>query len=189
MVMRHEPRKTTLILLTGVAGSGKSTVARGLMDCLQAAYLDNNFIADAFFPDTRRGLEYRHLRPRIYRALYRITAENLKVGNSVLLDAPHVRQSRRVNWYRSMLSLVRDAGSELVIIRCVASEREIRKRLEARGEPRDRWKLENWETYLRSQPIVGALPHPHLDLMTEKPVEESVQDALHYILTGAARHV
>lgn len=178
--------RTTLVLLAGVAGSGKSTVARGLLDHLRAVYLDNNFIADAFFPDTRRGLEYRRLRPPLYRALYRITGENLSVGNSVLLDAPHIRQSRSAHWYRAMLSLTRGAASELVMIRCVASEREIRRRLEARGEPRDRWKLQNWETHVRSQPVAGALPHPHLDLWTERSAEETVREALRYILAGTA---
>jgi predicted kinase len=187
--MRQTLPRTTLVLLAGVAGSGKSTVARGLLDYLQAVYLDNNFIADAFFPDTRRSLEYRRLRPRMYRALYRITGENLSVGNSVLLDAPHIRQSQSALWYRAMVSLATDSASELVMIRCVASEREIRRRLEARGEPRDRWKLQNWEAHVRSQPVAGALPHPHLDLLTERSVEETVQEALQYILASRARTV
>ena len=186
-VKRQPPPRTTLVLLAGVAGSGKSTIARGLLDYLHAVYLDNNFIADAFFPNTRRGLEYRRLRPRMYRALYRITGENLSVGNSVLLDAPHVRQSRSALWYHSMLSLTRGAAAELVMIRCVASEPEIRRRLEARGVPRDRWKLQNWETHVRSQPVARALPHAHLNLLTERSIEETVQEALRYILTEAAR--
>jgi predicted kinase len=181
MTRRTLPR-STLVLLTGVAGSGKSTVARGLLQHLHAVYLDNNFIADAFFPDTRRGIEYRRMRPRLYRALYRITAENLRVGNSVLLDAPHIRQSRSTLWYRSVLALATDTASGLVMIRCVASEKEIRRRLEARGEPRDQWKLRNWETHVRSQPVAGPLPYPHLDLPTERFAEEAVQEALRYIL-------
>lgn len=178
--------RTTLVLLTGVAGSGKSTVARGLLDHLHAVYLDNNFVADSFFPDTRRGLEYRRVRGRLYRILYRIAGENLSVGNSVLLDAPHIRQSRSGIWYRSMLSLTKDAAADLVIMRCVASEREIRRRLHARGAVRDSWKLQNWEAHLRLQPIAGALPYPHLDLSTEGPTEEIVQEALHHILACAA---
>ena len=173
--------RSTLVLLTGVAGSGKTTVARGLLEHLQAVYLDNNFIADAFFPDTRRGKEYRRIRPRLYRALYRITAENLGVGNSVLLDAPHVRQSRSVVWHRTMRSLATDTASDLVIIRCVASESVIKRRLEVRGEPRDRWKLQYWETHVRLQPVAGPLPYPHLDLLTEQSPEEAVQAALNYI--------
>lgn len=179
--------RTTLVLLAGVAGSGKSTVARGLLEHLHAVYLDNNFIADAFFPDTRRGPEYRRLRPRMYRALYRITGENLSVGNSVLLDAPHIRQSRSTFWYHSMLSLTTGAAAGLVVIRCVASEREIKRRLEARGEPRDRWKLQNWETHVRSQPVARALPHAHLDLQTERSTEETMKEAISYILARAER--
>jgi hypothetical protein len=157
------------------------------MEHLHAVYLDNNFIADAFFPDTRRGLEYRRLRPHVYKALYRIAGENLSVGNSVLLDAPHIRQSRSALWYRSILALASDSGSELVMIRCVASEREIKRRLEARGEPRDRWKLRNWGAHVRSQPVAGDFPHPHLDLPTERCIEDTVREALGYILSRTAR--
>ncbi len=185
-VERLKLPRPTLVLLAGVAGSGKSSVARGLLEHLQAVYLDNNFIADAFFPDTRRGVDYRQFRPRLYRALYRIAGENLNVGNSVLLDAPHIRQSRSALWYRSMLLRTKEAAADLVMIRCVASEGEIRRRLESRGEARDRWKLQNWDAHVHSQPIRGTLPHPHLDLPTERPIEETVQEALSYILARAA---
>lgn len=173
--------RTFLVLLTGVAGAGKSTIARALLACLHAVYLDNNFIADAFFAEIRHGSEYLRIRPRLYKALYRITDENLRVGNSVILDAPHIRQARSQIWYSSMLSMTEEAGAKLLIIRCVAPEQVIKARLEARGEPRDKWKLEHWEAHLRSQPIAGHLPYPHLDLMTHRPVEQTVHESLQYI--------
>ncbi len=67
----------------GVAGSGKTTLAREILRRLWAVYLDNNHIVDAFFPHTRNGRAYQKLRPHFYQALYTIVEENLKRGNSV----------------------------------------------------------------------------------------------------------
>src|SRR5215813_4682614 len=52
-----------LILVMGVAGSGKTTLARRILRHISAVYLDNNHIADAFSPDRRNGSAYDRLRP------------------------------------------------------------------------------------------------------------------------------
>ncbi|MCB1602809.1 MAG: hypothetical protein KDI66_22530, partial [Xanthomonadales bacterium] len=64
--------RPTLILVMGVAGSGKTNVARSILERVNAVYLDNNFIADAFFPHTRSDAEYLKIRRNLYDALYRI---------------------------------------------------------------------------------------------------------------------
>jgi len=182
-VERHTLSRTSLVLIMGVAGSGKSTVAHGLLSHLNMVYLDNNFVADAFFPEVRHGLEYRRIRPRLYRALYRIAEENLRIGNSVLLDAPHIRQSRSEHWYRSMISLTEGVDAGFVILRCTAPVDVIRQRLELRNEPRDKRKLKEWADYVHAQPIAGPLPHRHHDLRTDRSIELTVREAVHYILT------
>jgi len=58
----------------------------------------------------------------------------------------------------------------------------LRERLEARGEERDRWKLENWRAFLAEQPPRTPIPFPHLDLDTEQPLKANVARAVSYIL-------
>ncbi|MCB0293292.1 MAG: hypothetical protein KDH97_23760, partial [Calditrichaeota bacterium] len=58
--------RPTLILVMGVAGSGKTNVARSILERVNAVYLDNNFIADAFFPHTRSDAEYLKIRRNLY---------------------------------------------------------------------------------------------------------------------------
>ncbi len=172
-----------LILIMGVAGSGKSELARAILDQVWAVYLDNNFLADAFSPESRTDERYLAVRENLYTALYRITEENLRIGNSVLLDAPHIKQVQDAEWCRHIQVLAEKAGAWMRAIRCYCSEQVLRRRLEARGEQRDRWKLENWQTFLAQEPSRAPIPFPHLELDTEQPLKGNVARAVSYILS------
>jgi predicted kinase len=105
----------------GVAGSGKTTFSKELLRHVAAVYLDNNHIVDAFFPHTRNGRHYESLRPAFYKALWTITEENLELGNSVLLDVPHVREVQRPEWRAFVRRLAARTGARLRVIRCLCS--------------------------------------------------------------------
>jgi predicted kinase len=165
----------------GVAGSGKSTLSREILHRISAVYLDNNHITDAFFPSTRNGVAYEKLRPRFYRVLYAITEENLKAGNSVLLDVPHVKEVQRREWRACIRRLVARTKAKLVVIRCLCSEKVLRTRIRSRGELRDKWKLKNWKMFMSEQPIEVPVPFPHLDIHTEKSLSKNVTAAIRYI--------
>ena len=168
----------------GVAGSGKSELARGILEQIWAVYLDNNFLADAFSPESRTDEQYLAIRENLYAALYRIMWENLRVGNSVLVDAPHIRQVQDPDWCRWIQCLAEEAGTPLCAIRCFCREELLRQRLAARGEPRDRWTLDHWEAFLKEQPPRAPIPFPHLELDTEQPLMENVARAVSYIVDG-----
>ena len=194
LAARHSPERTTtsrrrsiqapcLILLSGVAGSGKTTLARLILRQVKAVYLDNNHIADAFFPEARHGKRYEKMRPYFYQALYAIAEANLELGRSVLLDVPHVKEVQRPDWRRFMKRLARRTHAVLVLIRCACSQEVLHSRLIARGEKRDRWKLAHWNEFLGAQPIRVYVPEPHLELDTEKPPTQNARAAIRYIRT------
>ena len=170
-----------LILVMGVPASGKTRLSKELVKRLHCTYLDNNFIADAFYSETRVSNEYKRLRPSLYKALYRITEENLNLGNSVLLDVPHITHMQDVNWRRFLSNLVEKTRSSLKIIRCYCSESELRARIMERGEDRDNWKLNNWKEFLTNEPIMVDIPFPHIDIDTEQSMETIILRALKYI--------
>ncbi len=165
----------------GVAGSGKTTIAKGLLEKICACYLDNNFIVDAFFPDTRTDPEYVELRPRFYEILYRIAEENLLVGNSVLLDAPHIRQVQSADWHLFLEGLITRTASACALVRCYCSEDTLRDRLQRRGERRDNWKLSNWEAFLRQQPLRAPISLDHIEIDTDEPTDENIARAVRYV--------
>lgn len=165
----------------GVAGSGKSTLAKEILRRLWAVYLDNNQIVDSFFPDTRSGQNYEKLRPRFYQALYTIAEENLRVGNSVLLDVPHVKEIQDSRWRRFIKRLAARTKSRIVVIRCLCSEKILYSRIRSRNAKRDLVKLKQWKKFLTTQPIDVAIPFPHLDIDTEKSLSASTDAAVRYI--------
>jgi predicted kinase len=176
----------SLILIMGVAGSGKTTLAKEILRRLWAVYLDNNHLADGFFPETRSGKAYEQFRPHVYRALYAIAEANLKVGNTVLLDVPHVKEMQDARWRRFISSLAARAKAKLIVIRCFCSEKTLQARLRSRGEKRDRWKLAHWKEFLAQQPIQLSLPLPHLDIDTEKNSAANLRAVTRYILEQSA---
>jgi predicted kinase len=175
-----------LILVMGVAGSGKTTLAREILRRLWAVYLDNNHIADAFFPHARHGRAYDKLRPHFYRALYTIVEENLRRGNSILLDVPHVKEMQIREWRQFIRNLAARTKSKIIVIRCRCSETVLYSRLKARAENRDRWKLDHWKEFLTQQPIDSLLFFPHLDVDTERDSAANTRAAIRYILKHSA---
>jgi predicted kinase len=176
---------TSLVLLMGVAGTGKTTLARTLLKRLWAVYLDNNFVADAFFPDTRTDARYLEMRSNLYSVLYRVTQENLCVGNTVLLDVPHVKEMLDPAWRAWLQEFVTTNNAALRIIRCFTSEDVLHRRIRDRHEPRDEWKLKNWEEFLEREPLVSPIPFDHLDLNTSMgDIEEHAVRALEYLFPG-----
>ena len=167
----------------GVAGTGKSTLSREIVRRICAVYLDNNYIADSFFPNTRHGPAYDRFRPRFYRALYTIAEGNLKLGNSVLLDVPHIKQVQSAEWRDLIKRLAKRTNSKLVVIRCFCSEETLRARIALRNEHRDRWKLEHWRKFMSIEPINTPIPFPHLELNTENNLSTNINNAVRYIVT------
>ena len=166
----------------GVAGSGKSELARAILEHVCAVYLDNNFLADAFSPKSRTDEPYLAVRENLYAVLYRITEENLRIGNSVVLDAPHIRQVQDPEWCKWIQDSARNAGAWMRVIRCYCREKLLRERLEARREKRDQWKLKNWQTFLMQQPPRVPIPFHHLELDTEDALEANAARAVSYIV-------
>lgn len=177
-----------LILVMGVAASGKTTLSKMILQKVWATYLDNNFVVDAFYPHTRTSAEYLKLRPQFYTVLYRIAEENLSVGNSVLLDVPHVKEIHDPAWRKFINKLVAQTNSKLVVIKCVCSEQTLKKRIILRGEERDTWKLDNWDDFLKEQPIDVPVPFDHQDINTEDELSSNVRLAVQHILSEKQSH-
>jgi predicted kinase len=173
--------QTCLILFIGVAGSGKTRLAKSVLGNIWAVYLDNNHIVDSFFPDARNGKNYEKLRPHFYRALYTIAEENLRIENSVLLDVPHIKEIQIPEWRRFIKRMAVRTNAKLVVIRCVCSAELLRSRLLSRGEKRDRWKLAHWEEFLQEQPIYTFVPFAHLDINSEEDLLTNTRTAIRYI--------
>jgi len=156
---RQSPTLPTAFFVIGPAGSGKSTVSKLLARELGTAYLDKDSIATGFTelilsmngndPHERdnNALYQSRILPIEYQTLLRVCGDNLAVGCSVVIDAPFAR-------YFSDERYLVDARDEygwpparLVVVHVMTDGATVLARLRQRNEPRDEWKIRNWEQF------------------------------------------
>ncbi|HEY9352602.1 MAG TPA: AAA family ATPase [Nocardioides sp.] len=156
--MSHGPRPTLHVVI-GPAGSGKTWVSQDIARRTGSAYLDKDTMTSEF---TERLLEqaghdphdrdnnafYReHILPLEYAALLRAAGDNLRLGTSVVLDAPFgqflqdpdflVEAAKRHDW----------PDARWVVVEVVTDGETVRRRIERRGYARDTWKLAHWAEF------------------------------------------
>ena len=179
--MQNTLQTKTLLIICGHPGCGKSTIAEQLLTHLCLSYISNDTLANPVFPNTRMSEEYFEYRPLLYKLFYAVTLNNLRVGNSVLWDAPFVRESSDDAWYRQVNEICESTKASLKIAACRCSEDTLKSRIIARNCARDQWKRDNWEEFLRREPLDFEIVLPHITLNTELPVENSVRKLLEYV--------
>jgi len=175
-----------LILVCGAPGVGKSTLARALMCRLAAVWLNSDAVIEPFFGDDRDSSGYKGARPNFFEGLYALARMNLETGNSVLLDVPHVTQMRDATWRRRMRAMARANGARLVVLKCVAGAETLKRRVRARCDKRDRFKLAHWDAHMAEHPPDFPVPLPHAVIDMEQSLGRAARAALDHIRTISA---
>ncbi len=149
-----------LFFVIGPAGSGKSTVSTRIARRIGAAYLDKDSVA-TFFTEAlleaagtdkneRDNNEYyqRVVMDLEYRTLLRLAGDNLRLGHSVVLDAPFVRYFPRED-YLEEAALIHawPTDVEIVVVHVTVDGALVRDRVIGRGYDRDAWKIEHWDEF------------------------------------------
>lgn len=152
-----------LLFFCGHAGSGKTTLAKRLIEPLMRAtgapfcLLDKDTLYGAYSsaaigaltgnPNDRDSPLYlQHLRDPEYRSLIDTAAENLALGVSVMVVAPLSREVREGRLFdRAWLKVDDDVSIRVVWTH--VSEDVARERIVARGDSNDAYKLANWAEY------------------------------------------
>ncbi|MGK7910437.1 MAG: AAA family ATPase [Synechococcus sp.] len=162
----------TAFIVCGSPGAGKTTYGMQLSQTQAAAFLDIDTVIERLVraglslagqsPDDRDSPTFKQaFRQPIYDTLFDIARENLAWCN-VVITGPFTKEIRNPSW-------VIEIGDRLqhpVEVHYVCCESAVRRqRLIDRANPRDRAKLEDWQTYLQyygdEQP--PACPHTYID--------------------------
>ncbi|MET0315795.1 MAG: ATP-binding protein [Rhodococcus fascians] len=149
----------TLIAVIGTAGSGKSTVAQRLAVLHGAAYLDKDAMSARFVEaalvvagydpgDRESNAFYRtEILPLEYDSLLDVAGDNLRLGRSVILDAPFSPYLGEPDFIRTSARRFNWPPVDIEVVRVHVSPSTLQQRLRERGLERDRWKLAHWDQY------------------------------------------
>ena len=149
----------TLRIVIGTAGSGKSTIAQRLAREHAAAYLDKDAMSARFVeaallaaghdPGDRESNEFYRERilPLEYDSLLDVAGANLRIGRSVVIDAPFSRYVSDPTFITAAAERFEWPPVDIEVIRVRVPLAELQHRLRKRGLERDRLKLAHWDEY------------------------------------------
>jgi hypothetical protein len=123
--MKRTPEKTKLILVCGLPGTGKTSVAEAIAKKTDARILSTDIIRKEMLSNPAYTEDEKTL---VYSMLFNMAGMMLKDGRNVVLDGTFYKKELRDN----VKELAVKTKSELSIIEVVCDERLIRERLAKR---------------------------------------------------------
>lgn len=158
-----------LYIFAGLPGSGKSTVAELLARRLRAAYVRIDTIEQAL-----RDLCSLDTQGEGYGLAYRVAADNLRLGISVIADSCNPINLTRREWERT----ASDIGANYVNVEVVCSNvQEHRTRVETRRSPVPGLRLPTWDEVASRQYDPWTAARVILDTSGRSP-EQCVDELL-----------
>ncbi|PWW00775.1 AAA domain-containing protein [Paenibacillus cellulosilyticus] len=150
-----------LIFFVGVAGTGKTTVARKLSNRIPAAFLDRDTVGGRFVehmlvqngldPNDRDSDFYKkNLRDLEYDTTKDICIENLAAGQNVFMISPFTAELKNKQWIEDVISAAGLSRSDVdvkVVVVTLSDMETQRTRIIDRQTVRDQWKLDNWDSF------------------------------------------
>lgn len=149
----------TCIIITGLAGSGKTTLSRQLAREFCLPYIDYDTVTEPLLARVHRehatSLNYvdftRHWRAESYEVFWGTIAENLNLGISLIASGPcgqEIRDPGFFNGYRSQYG-IRDM--RILNLHLLPDEKLLQTFKRNRNLDRDSFHASNWESFIKSE--------------------------------------
>jgi predicted kinase len=163
-----------LIIICGLPGSGKSSLARKLRSRLPAAYLNSDVVRKQIFPKPQYT---ENEKKDVYNDIVNQAEKMLHQGKNVIVDATFYTRKYR----QMMIDTAESAGSEHCIIMCTLPEETVKARLEKRMERGKNPSDADYKVYLEMKNKFEDIEGDFLRMDCSKPIGAQVQKATRYI--------
>jgi predicted kinase len=165
----------TLFIFAGLPASGKTTLAQHLAAELNAAHLRIDTIEQAL-----RDLCDIQVEDEGYRLAYRVAADNLRLGLSVVADSCNTIELTRREWE----GVAQAEGTDFVNVEVVCSDlAEHRRRVESRANSVPNLKLSTWDEVVAREYQSWSVPRVIVDTAGRSP--ETSYNELRALLNGS----
>lgn len=164
-----------LVIITGLPGTGKSTLAAALAAELEAHHLNTDKIREEL---NLKGQYDPRTKKRIYEVMLQRTEELIKERQVIILDATFYQQKLRNRFVR----LANRLNSEIRWIEVRAKEEIIRERVTKKR----RYSEADFEVYKKIKALYEPLEQAHLVLWSDElSIEEMTRRAKDFLMLTA----
>ncbi len=173
-----QPSKPFVVMICGLTGTGKSTLARALSRRLGAPVINSDVTRKRLAGTLERhgtvsygeGLYSPATTGRAYRKMTEEAEKLLAAGEAVILDATFQKAGQRA----AVFAAAKKFAAQVAVVECRSSEDMARQRLVARAREGRDVSDGSWQVYLKQkeafEPMSDSAAHRPID--TEAPVEE-----------------
>ncbi len=179
-----------LFLIGSPPASGKTFIAKKIACKLQSpVYLDKDTViplskaaySAADEPYNRDSAFFNtYIRDAEYTAILDIAFEALEFNNCVIVNAPFTKEFRDKTYIENLKQRLVKYSAELILVWVHTDLALIYQRMRARNSERDRWKLENWDTYIKQKD--HSIPQSEEIYLIENNDESAADEALSRLL-------
>lgn len=148
-----------LILVTSPPASGKTYISKQLAKELKhVVYLDKDTlivlshqIFKVAHQEVNRSSDFfeENIRDYEYQATLALAMEALEYDDIVLINAPFTREIRDVNYISNLKQQLAEKQARLTVVWVITDVDVVKQRMIARHSPRDTWKLQHWDEYIK----------------------------------------
>ncbi|MFC5466301.1 AAA family ATPase [Lederbergia graminis] len=190
-----------VIFVSGVAGTGKTTVSKHVHKYIPAVYLDKDTVGGKFSenflkatghdPSDRDSKYYKeHCRDIEYDVTMDIAMENATLGLDSMLIGPYTKEIETADWLDQKLAqfgLTReDVTVKILFVTLTDTELQKQRIIERGAMDRDQWKIDNWDEYEQSLAIPEvAWDIPESDILvfdnSGELTEEKVKEIVNFL--------
>lgn len=154
-----------VIFVSGVAGTGKTTVSKCLHKYIPAVYLDKDTVggkfseyflkATGYDPSDRDSKYYKqHCRDLEYDVTMDLAMENAALGLDSILIGPFTKEIETEEWLERKLAefglSLADVTVKVLFVTLQDTELQKERIIERGAMDRDQWKIDNWDEYEQS---------------------------------------